>query len=82
MKRLTRIVISASIALPLLAGCGLRGELERPDPLFEEKEEVVEPEPETVARNVTIIRRNADGGIIPNAAPSTEVDEGGLADIE
>ena len=66
-------------------GCGLRGDLERPDPIFSEPEaeEVVEtPTTTRVVRNTTVIRRNADGDIIPDAAPSTPVSEGGLEDIE
>ena len=85
MKRFARLSISAAIALPMLAGCGLRGDLERPEPIFEPEPEVVETEEVAatqVVTNRTVIRRNADGGIIPNASPSTPVNEGGLADIE
>lgn len=87
MTRLARYCLTATIALPLLGGCGLRGDLKRPDPIFEEKtEETAKVEPTPVATRVvtnrTIIRRNAEGGIIPNASPSTPVSEGGLADIE
>lgn len=85
MKRLIPISFAALLATATLAGCGLRGDLERPDPIFSEPEaeEVVEtPTTRTVARNVTVIRRNANGDIIPDAAPSTPVSEGGLEDIE
>ena len=86
MNRFVRLSLAAALTLPLLSSCGLRGDLERPEPLFEEKEETVE-EPEEVASNTvvtsrTVIRRNAEGGIIPNASPSTPVSEGGLAEIE
>ena len=86
MKRFTYVVAAAALSLPLLSGCGLRGDLERPEPIFEEKEEVAKvepaPPPTRVVTNRTVIRRNAEGGIIPNASPSTPVSEGGLADIE
>ena len=92
MKQLAKFSLTAAVALSMLAGCGLRGDLERPDPLFQEKKEVVEvtkveptPTVTRVVRNTrptTTIRRNADGGVIPKASPSTPVSEGGLDDIQ
>jgi len=91
MKKFAQISIASALAASMLVGCGLRGELERPEPLFEEekKEVVTKTEPtRTVTRVVrntvptSTIRRNAQGGVIPNASPSTPVSEGGLADIE
>lgn len=88
MKRLTHLSLAAVVALPLLSGCGLRGDLKRPEPILEEKKEVVATTKTTTTRRVvtqqvaTGPRRNAQGGIIPDAAPSTPVSEGGLADIE
>lgn len=85
MTRLARLSTAAVAATFMLTGCGLRGDLERPEPLFEEKEEKVAevvPAPTRVVTNRTVIRRNAQGGIIPNPAPSTPVSEGGLAEIE
>ena len=44
MKRLIPISFAALLSTATLAGCGLRGDLERPDPIFSEPEaeEVVE----------------------------------------
>ena len=85
MKRFAHLSLAALVALPMLAGCGLRGDLERPEPIFEEPVEEAEPDQVASTRvitNRTVIRRNAEGGIIPNASPSTPVNEGGLDDIE
>ena len=81
MKRFIPISFATLLSAATLAGCGLRGDLERPEPIFDKPEE--EEKVETVAeRNVTIVRRNADGDIIPDASPSEPVSEGGLEDIE
>lgn len=84
MKRLTYSTLAAIIAVPMLSGCGLRGDLERPEPIFEKPDEDASADAQTtdVASNRTVIRRNAQGGIIPDAAPTTAVNEGGLDDIE
>lgn len=88
MNRLKTLSAATLIALPMLSGCGLRGELERPEPILQEapKEKPQAVTTTTTRRVVTRQvatgpRRNADGGIIPNAAPSVPVTEGGLADI-
>ena len=85
MKRLIPISFATLLSAATLAGCGLRGDLERPEPLFdksEEEEEKAETPSTRVVTNRTVIRRNADGDIIPDASPSQPVSEGGLEDIE
>ena len=83
MKRLIPISFVTLLSAATLAGCGLRGDLERPEPLFDKSEEEKAETPSTrVVTNRTVIRRNADGDIIPDASPSQPVSEGGLEDIE
>ena len=82
MKRFIPISFATLLSVATLAGCGLRGDLERPEPIFDKPEEVVEEPEVTEATNRTVIRRNAQGDIIPDAAPSESVSEGGLEDIE
>ena len=91
MKQLMPLTLAALLTLPLLSGCGLRSELKRPEPLFdksktekvEDVQEVAEVPTPTVTRQViTGPRRNANGGIIPDAAPTTPVTEGGLSELE
>ena len=82
MKRLIPISFAALLSVATLAGCGLRGDLERPEPMFDKPEETEEATEARVVTNRTVIRRNADGDIIPDAAPSEPVSEGGLEDIE
>ncbi len=83
--------IAFMLALPALlisvSACGLRGDLERPGPLFGPIEgdapeaelvgatEPFEDEPDANREP----RFNEFGGVIPNAAPSEPVEEGGLA---
>ncbi len=81
MKHVKTLSLAALLSFPTLAGCGLRGDLERPEPIFSEPVEE-EVETKTVVTNRTIIRRNADGDIIPDASPTEPVSEGGLEDIE
>lgn len=66
------------------AGCGLRGDLERPAPIFGEGNDVevelvddseaFEDEPEAV----TGPRFNEFGGVIPDASPTEPVEESAL----
>ena len=85
MKRLTRLAFAAAIALPMLSACGLRGDLKRPDPILSDApKEEAKPAPVTTTRTVTRTtgpRYNSEGGIIPDASPSTPVSEGGLEDV-
>ncbi len=70
-------------SLTLLAGCGLRGGLERPDPIFKDVqavEEVVEPAPEVEVR--VRPRTNELGGELPLPAPAQEVRTEPLPDVQ
>ena len=76
-----RLMLVGALALPMLAACGIRGGLERPDPIFgggkpaaEETEEAagkVLSEEEIAA--LTGPRFNEFGGEVPIAAPTTDV---------
>jgi len=88
MKTSTKALIAAFAALPMLASCGLRGDLERPDPIFSEpapeEAKIPEASPVYVARQAPVRRGprfNELGGEIPDAATSTPVNEGGLGEI-
>lgn len=84
----TKLTILVGGTLVFLSGCGLRGDLERPAPLFGEgngaeagladEGEVFEDEPE--AR--TGPRFNEFGGVIPEASPVEPVEEAPLDDPE
>lgn len=74
---------AALLSVAMLAGCGLRGDLERPEPVFEQpEEETAETTATRVVTSRTVIRRDANGNIIPNASPTQPVSESGLEDIE
>lgn len=71
-----------AVALLALSACGLRGDLERPEPMFGEPEASVEAELATEEKpfeDDPQARRgprfNEFGGEIPEAAPVEEVEE-------
>ena len=72
-----RLFLVGLIALPLVASCGLRGGLARPDPLFKDVKpvEAVQEEVQAPVRQSVITRErvNAFGGEIPDAAPTDPV---------
>jgi predicted small lipoprotein YifL len=78
-----KTVLLAGCALTVLAGCGLRGGLERPDPIFKDVkpvEAVVEPAPEVEVR--VRPRTNELGGELPLPAPVEEVETAPLPDVQ
>lgn len=85
-KIATRLILAGLLALPVLASCGLRGGLARPDPIFKKVAPVAAAEPEATApatvRESVIIRQNVNefGGEIPDAAPSLVVESAPLVD--
>lgn len=82
MNNTLKPIFVASIALSVLAGCGLRGGLERPDPIFKDVEPVaqaVEPAPEVVVR--VRPRTNELGGELPLPAPTQDVESAALPDV-
>jgi predicted small lipoprotein YifL len=84
-------IIKTTLALTALAGlsaCGLRGDLERPDPIFSEppSEEAMVPVDTViaVASNEIDANRtyyNALGGEIPKPAPVTDVEEESMGEV-
>lgn len=81
----TAIVFSA---LASLAGCGLRGDLERPPPVFSDppSEEAKVPvdapvKVAFVAVDENRIYYNALGGEIPKPAPDTDVEESSMGEV-
>ncbi|MEM9668148.1 MAG: lipoprotein [Pseudomonadota bacterium] len=81
--RSSRVILVGLSAVVGLSACGLRGGLQRPDPIFrdvapieqtmEDELEAVEPEPEV--SNV-----NEFGGEVPDAAPVSPVEETAIED--
>ena len=75
-------------ALAGLAGCGLRGDLERPPPIFSEPptEEAQQPV-DTAALFAGVEIRddttyyNSLGGEIPKPAPDTDVEEDSMGEV-
>lgn len=88
MKKTILITLSLT-ATGLLAGCGIRGDLQRPPPIFSDppSEEAKQPVDAPVAFAMAPIgaedeaHYNSLGGEIPKPDPATEVDEGGLGEI-
>lgn len=83
----SRMALSALLVLPMLASCGLRGGLTRPDPIFTPAAEAVEAElapeaqVESIRESVIIRRRtNEFGGEIPDPAPTAPVDSAPLTE--
>ncbi|MEL7128959.1 MAG: hypothetical protein AAGK23_05385 [Pseudomonadota bacterium] len=76
MKMTRNIALIALLTLPLLPACGIRGSLERPDPIFRDlpdAEDVIEEtdvEPDETAQGPRI---NELGGEIPEAAPTEPI---------
>jgi len=82
MNNMLKLVLVASVVLPALAGCGMRGGLERADPILRDVksvEEVVEPAPEVEVR--VRPRTNELGGELPLPAPTQEVESAALPDV-
>ncbi|WP_300391615.1 lipoprotein [Henriciella sp.] len=89
MRRPTKLILALS-ACAMMAACGIRGDLERPPPIFSDPpdEEAMTP----VASPVELAlgpEKGSDeayynelGGEIPKPDPAADVGEGGLGDIE
>ncbi|MEM7494283.1 MAG: lipoprotein [Pseudomonadota bacterium] len=87
MKIVIRTALAIS-ALAALAGCGLRGDLERPPPIFSEppSDEAQIPVDSPVQFAQTPINEdrvyfNALGGEIPKPAPDADVDEDVMEEV-
>jgi len=80
--------VLALSALAGLAGCGLRGDLERPPPIFSEPptEEAQQPVDTTAMFAGADIREettyyNSLGGEIPKPAPDVDVEEDSMGEV-
>jgi len=82
-----RTLLALSV-LAGLAGCGLRGDLERPPPIFSEppSEEAQQPVDSTAEFAAIEIRENTTslnslGGEIPKPAPDVDVEEENMGEV-
>ena len=88
MKRLTTIGLFA-VAAGVLSGCGVRGDLDRPPPIFSSPpdDEARQPVASTVevaaapARSEDQAYYNGLGGEIPKADPEADIGETGLDEV-
>lgn len=87
----TRLILTGLVTLPMLAACGLRGGLARPEPIFKEApaapvpaettSQVTVPTPTPIPESVIVRDRvNEFGGEIPDAAPTREIGSAPLTD--
>lgn len=86
-----KIVIKSALAfsaLAALSSCGLRGELERPPPIFSEppaEEALIPVDAPAKFASVPIDENrtyyNALGGEIPKPAPDADVDEDSMGEV-
>lgn len=69
------LALGGLMAAPMLAGCGMRGGLARPDPVFRDltPDEAAAPDPELAEKETVSPRVNEFGGDIPEAAPTDPV---------
>ncbi|MEL6830978.1 MAG: lipoprotein [Pseudomonadota bacterium] len=88
MTRQMKLAIAATFTLAL-AGCGLRGDLERPPPIFSQppSEEAKKPLDTLVAYQVaemdpTRTYLNSFGGEIPKPSPGEDVLEESMGEFE
>ncbi|MEL8055168.1 MAG: lipoprotein [Pseudomonadota bacterium] len=87
MKTVIKTALAFS-ALAALAGCGLRGDLERPPPIFSDppSEEAQKPvdSPAVFAQapiDQNRVYYNSLGGEIPKPAPEANVDEDAMSEV-
>ena len=88
MKRLSAIVLLGAATFGL-AGCGVRGDLDRPPPIFSSAPDEAARTPVDTAVEVDgPPARSADeayyidlGGEIPKSDPEADIDESGMGDV-
>lgn len=87
MKTIIKTALAFS-ALASLAGCGLRGDLERPPPIFskpptEEAKVPVDAPVEYAVREINqgSVYLNPLGGEIPKPAPGIDVEEDSMGEV-
>ena len=82
------IKLAMALTLPaLLAACGIRGDLERPPPIFsdppsEEAKQPVDAPVALAAADEDDIFYNSEGDVSPRPDPEADVGEDGLGEIE
>lgn len=88
MKRLTTIGLFA-VAAGVLSGCGVRGDLDRPPPIFSSPPNEEARQPVSSAVEVAAAPERAEdeayynglGGEIPKADPEADIGETGLDEV-
>jgi len=87
MKSVIRAILAFS-ALAGLAGCGLRGDLERPPPIFSEPPSEEAQRPVDVPVRFASVAIDADktyfnalGGEIPKPAPTLDIEEESMGEV-
>ena len=87
MKQVIKTALAMSV-LAGLAGCGLRGDLERPPPIFSDPPTEEAQQPVDTAAVFTVaeidenrVYYNSLGGEIPKPAPDTDVEEESMGEV-
>ena len=87
MKQVIKTALAMSV-LAGLAGCGLRGDLERPPPIFSDPPTEEAQQPVDTAAVFTVAEIDEDrvyynslGGEIPKPAPDTDVEEDSMGEV-
>ena len=87
MKNMIKTTIGLS-TLALLAGCGLRGDLKTPPPIFsdppsEEAQQPVDSAAQFAAAEIddNLVYYNSLGGEIPKPAPDVDVEEESMGEV-
>ena len=87
MKQVIKTALAMSV-LAGLAGCGLRGDLERPPPIFSDPPTEEAQQPVDTAAVFTVAEIDEDrvyynslGGEIPKPAPAADVEEDSMGEV-
>ena len=87
MKQVIKTALAMSL-LAGLAGCGLRGDLERPPPIFSDPPTEEAQQPVDTAAVFTVAEIDEDkvyynslGGEIPKPAPDADVEEDSMGEV-
>lgn len=90
MKRTSKLLLAMTGACAMLAACGIRGDLERPPPIFSDppSEEAKTPV-DVPAAYAAAPEKSEDeayynelGGEIPKSDPAADVDEDGMDEVK
>ncbi|WP_084396326.1 LPS translocon maturation chaperone LptM [Henriciella aquimarina] len=88
MKRVLKLSIGVSVCA-FLAGCGIRGDLERPPPIFSDPPSEEAQTPVDVPVEFALAPERSEdeayynelGGEIPKPDPEANVDESGMGEV-